>query len=388
VLSMPEQTSTRPSFDIDIVSLCPGDLRRASITADTMRTWERRERHGQEDPGHLARIAVLTAAVGLLAACTSPDRAAARPRLGQLGPAAGQPDSGRPPPRRRRPAPSCPSSSRSTRSPGPHRVRPGQLRRPRRRRSASSGATTPRPRTADAPIDAAFSSAAIPVRRRRGIGGHSWLKDKRLARRRQPVCAGPTTARDHRRDRHRHLPDSTRAAPARRLKGITPPEATLKGNDSLNPDQLSWYTTAEGSRIAEINHRRQYGGAIVAWVIIERRRRVRSQPCMFYFQDKSFIDDGVIQSAQPQPVTGWRPARSTSSAWTTPTSQPTERQQECRSLPLRSWLPGACGVSGPAAAVAAGLTPFDIARHQRVDPVPAAFCRSVRDAPDGSTGCR
>ncbi|MGH3195889.1 MAG: lysozyme inhibitor LprI family protein [Streptosporangiaceae bacterium] len=53
------------------------------------------------------------------------------------------------------------------------------------------------------------------------------------------------------------------------VKGITRPEARLKGTDSIDPNQLSWYTTPEGSRIAEISTPGdQTGGAIVAWVIV------------------------------------------------------------------------------------------------------------------------
>ncbi|HEX3191197.1 MAG TPA: lysozyme inhibitor LprI family protein, partial [Streptosporangiaceae bacterium] len=37
------------------------------------------------------------------------------------------------------------------------------------------------------------------------------------------------------------------------VKGVAPPEARLKGTDSTDPNQLSWYTTPEGSRIAEIS---------------------------------------------------------------------------------------------------------------------------------------
>lgn len=49
------------------------------------------------------------------------------------------------------------------------------------------------------------------------------------------------------------------------VKGITPPEARLKGTDSTDPNQLSWYTTPEGSRIAEISTQGdQTGGAVVA----------------------------------------------------------------------------------------------------------------------------
>jgi uncharacterized protein YecT (DUF1311 family) len=53
------------------------------------------------------------------------------------------------------------------------------------------------------------------------------------------------------------------------VKGITAPIAKLKGTDSLNPNDLSWYTTPEGSRIAEISTQGDStGGAEVEWVVI------------------------------------------------------------------------------------------------------------------------
>ena len=84
------------------------------------------------------------------------------------------------------------------------------------------------------------------------------------------------------------------------VKGIAPPQATLKGTDSLDPDQLSWYTTPEGSRIAEINTQGDStGGGIVAWVIIGGADGFVVNSRQFYFQDKSFIDSGLIQPPNP-----------------------------------------------------------------------------------------
>ena len=84
------------------------------------------------------------------------------------------------------------------------------------------------------------------------------------------------------------------------VKGITPPEARLKGTDSTDPNQLSWYTTPEGSRIAEISTQGdQTGGAIVAWVIVGGADGFVVNPRQFYFQDGSFTDAGIVQPPNP-----------------------------------------------------------------------------------------
>ena len=84
------------------------------------------------------------------------------------------------------------------------------------------------------------------------------------------------------------------------VKGITPPEATLKGTDSTDPNQLSWYTTPEGSRIAEINTQGdQTGGAIVGWVIVGGADGFVVNPKQFYFQDGSFTDAGIVEPPNP-----------------------------------------------------------------------------------------
>jgi hypothetical protein len=84
------------------------------------------------------------------------------------------------------------------------------------------------------------------------------------------------------------------------VKGIAPPEARLKGTDSTDPNQLSWYTTPEGSRIAEINTQGdQTGGAVVAWVIVGGAAGFVVNPKQFYFQDGSFTDAGVPEPSTP-----------------------------------------------------------------------------------------
>jgi uncharacterized protein YecT (DUF1311 family) len=84
------------------------------------------------------------------------------------------------------------------------------------------------------------------------------------------------------------------------VKNIVPPQAVLKSTDSPSPGELSWYTTPEGSRIAEIDTQGdQTGGAIVSWVIIGGAQGFVVNPRQFYFQDGSFTDPGVIQGPDP-----------------------------------------------------------------------------------------
>jgi uncharacterized protein YecT (DUF1311 family) len=84
------------------------------------------------------------------------------------------------------------------------------------------------------------------------------------------------------------------------VKGIAPPEATLKSTDSPDPSALSWYTTPEGSRIAELNTQGdQSGGGIIAWIIIGGADGFVVNPAQFYFSDQSFTDPGVVQPPSP-----------------------------------------------------------------------------------------
>jgi uncharacterized protein YecT (DUF1311 family) len=84
------------------------------------------------------------------------------------------------------------------------------------------------------------------------------------------------------------------------VKGVAPPEARLKGTDSTDPNQLSWYTTPEGSRIAEISTQGdQTGGTVVAWVIVGGANGFVVNPRQFYFQDGPFTDPGVPEPSTP-----------------------------------------------------------------------------------------
>jgi len=84
------------------------------------------------------------------------------------------------------------------------------------------------------------------------------------------------------------------------VKNIVLPEARLKSTDSTDPNDLSWYTTPEGSRIAEIDTQGdQTGGAVISWVIIGGAQGFVINPKQFFFQDGSFTDPGIIQGANP-----------------------------------------------------------------------------------------
>ena len=85
------------------------------------------------------------------------------------------------------------------------------------------------------------------------------------------------------------------------VQGITPPEALLKSTDnSTDPNALSWYTTPEGSRIAELDTQGdQTGGVIIAWIVIGGADGFVVNPQQFYFSDGSFTDPGVVQPPSP-----------------------------------------------------------------------------------------
>jgi uncharacterized protein YecT (DUF1311 family) len=84
------------------------------------------------------------------------------------------------------------------------------------------------------------------------------------------------------------------------VKGIAPPEAMLKSTDSPDPSALSWYTTPDGSRIAELDTQGdQSGGGIIAWIIIGGADGFVVNPSQFYFSDGSFTDPGIIQPPSP-----------------------------------------------------------------------------------------
>jgi uncharacterized protein YecT (DUF1311 family) len=84
------------------------------------------------------------------------------------------------------------------------------------------------------------------------------------------------------------------------VKGITPPEAKLKSTDSQDPNEMSWYTTPEGSRITMTDTQGdETGGVIIAWTIIGGADGFVVNPKQFYFLDGSFTDPGIVGSPNP-----------------------------------------------------------------------------------------
>ena len=84
------------------------------------------------------------------------------------------------------------------------------------------------------------------------------------------------------------------------VDGTSAPEAALKSTDNTDPGALSWYTTPEGSRIAELDTQGdQSGGAIIAWIVIGGADGFAVNPSQFYFSDGSFTDHGVVQPPNP-----------------------------------------------------------------------------------------
>ena len=84
------------------------------------------------------------------------------------------------------------------------------------------------------------------------------------------------------------------------VQGITPHEFRLKATDSMDPNALAWYTTPEGSRIAELSTQGdQAGGAIVTWIVIGGANGFVVNPKQFFYLDSPFTDPGVVQPPDP-----------------------------------------------------------------------------------------
>ena len=86
-----------------------------------------------------------------------------------------------------------------------------------------------------------------------------------------------------------------------RDRGLTPPVAMLKNTDNSDPDFFSWYTTPEGSRIAELSTQGDQSGtgSIIAWTIIGGADGFIINPKQFYYADGSFTDSGTIVGPNP-----------------------------------------------------------------------------------------
>ena len=84
------------------------------------------------------------------------------------------------------------------------------------------------------------------------------------------------------------------------VKGTTPPEAKLKATDSQDPNEMSWYTTPEGSRITMTDTQGdETGGVIIGWTVIGGADGFVVNPKQFYFLDGSFTDPGIVGSPNP-----------------------------------------------------------------------------------------
>jgi len=85
------------------------------------------------------------------------------------------------------------------------------------------------------------------------------------------------------------------------VKGLTRPVDMLKGTDNSDPDFFSWYTTPEGSRIAELSTQGDQSGtgSIIAWTIIGGADGFIVNPKQFYYADGSFTDYGTIEGPNP-----------------------------------------------------------------------------------------
>jgi uncharacterized protein YecT (DUF1311 family) len=84
------------------------------------------------------------------------------------------------------------------------------------------------------------------------------------------------------------------------VEGITPHEYRLKATDSMDPNALAWYTTPEGSRIAELSTQGdQTGGAVVSWIVIGGASGFVVNPKQFFYLDSPFTDPGVVQGPDP-----------------------------------------------------------------------------------------
>jgi hypothetical protein len=84
------------------------------------------------------------------------------------------------------------------------------------------------------------------------------------------------------------------------VKGITRPEAKLKATDSQDPNEMSWYTTPEGSRITMTDTQGDAtGGVIIGWTVVGGADGFVVNPKQFYFLDGSFTDPGIVGSPNP-----------------------------------------------------------------------------------------
>jgi uncharacterized protein YecT (DUF1311 family) len=84
------------------------------------------------------------------------------------------------------------------------------------------------------------------------------------------------------------------------VQGISPHEYQLKATDSMDPNALAWYTTPEGSRVAELSTQGdQTGGAVVTWIVVGGAQGFVINPKQFFYMDSPFTDPGAVQPPDP-----------------------------------------------------------------------------------------
>ncbi|HEY1622751.1 MAG TPA: lysozyme inhibitor LprI family protein [Streptosporangiaceae bacterium] len=85
------------------------------------------------------------------------------------------------------------------------------------------------------------------------------------------------------------------------VTGKAAPRATLGQTDSTSLSQLSYFTTAGGTRIATIDTQGdETGGEVLAWVIIGGYQGFTVNTAQFIYKDGSFTDRGILQRPNPQ----------------------------------------------------------------------------------------
>jgi uncharacterized protein YecT (DUF1311 family) len=85
------------------------------------------------------------------------------------------------------------------------------------------------------------------------------------------------------------------------VTGKAAPRATLAQTDSTALSQLSYFTTAGGTRIATIDTQGdQTGGEVIAWVIVAGYQGFTVNTAQFSYKDGSFTDAGIVQPPNPR----------------------------------------------------------------------------------------
>jgi len=85
------------------------------------------------------------------------------------------------------------------------------------------------------------------------------------------------------------------------VTGKAAPAARLSQTDSTALSQLSYFTAADGTRIAMIDTQGdETGGEVVAWVIIAGYQGFTVNTAQFSYRDGSFTDAGIVQPPNPR----------------------------------------------------------------------------------------